>query len=68
VGEREKVALLILKVNIFQLEMLACLLPIFLYMAAVGYEAIKTTAKYCDGLITVTKAHQSRETSILLKS
>jgi coenzyme F420-dependent glucose-6-phosphate dehydrogenase len=32
-----------------------------LYMAAVGPEAIKTAAKYCDGLITVTKADQSRE-------
>jgi coenzyme F420-dependent glucose-6-phosphate dehydrogenase len=32
-----------------------------LYMAAVGPEAIKTAAKYSDGLITVTKADQSRE-------
>lgn len=32
-----------------------------LYMAAVGTEAIKTAAKYCDGLITVTKADESRE-------
>ena len=32
-----------------------------LYMAAVGPQAIKTAAKYCDGLITVTKADQSSE-------
>ena len=31
------------------------------YMAAVGPEAIKTAAKYCDGLTTVTKADQSKE-------
>ena len=31
------------------------------YMAAVGPEAIKTAATYCDGLITVTKADHSRE-------
>jgi len=30
-------------------------------MAAVGTEAIKTAAKHCDGLITVTKADESRE-------
>ena len=32
-----------------------------LYMAAVGQEAVKIAAKYCDGLITVTKAEQSIE-------
>jgi coenzyme F420-dependent glucose-6-phosphate dehydrogenase len=30
-------------------------------MAAIGPEAIKTAAIHCDGLITVTKADQSRE-------
>ena len=32
-----------------------------LYMAGVGREAVKTAAKYCDGLITVTKADQPRK-------